>query len=145
MTSSAELGGKERLQDLLVGRQIDEATGKRDDVCIVMLTAQRSESGRHDICSTNPINLICGDSHADASAAHQHPAFSVTVDNIIGNDLGEIRVVDTIIAIRPAIDNVMTKLLQVRSQQLLLIKTCMVACNADIHVSTPSTDRCLHS
>ena len=72
-----------------------------------MLTAQRSESRRHDICRTNPINLICSDSHADASAAHQHPALSFAADDIMSNDLGEIRVVDAIIAIRPAIDNVM--------------------------------------
>ena len=110
-----------------------------------MLTAKRGEGGRHDIRRTNPINLVCSDSHTDASAAHQHPSLSFAIDNIMSNNLGEIRVIDAIIAIRPAIDNVVTKFLQIRSQHLLLIKTCMVACNADIHVSTPSTDRCLQS
>ena len=61
------------------------------------------------------------------------------------NSLGKIRVVNAIVAIRPAIDDVMPKLLQKRSQQLLLIKTCMVACNADVHISMPSTDRCLRN
>ena len=62
MASSAELSGKERPQNLLVSGQVDETTRKSDDVCVIVLAAQRSEGGGYDICRADSVNLVCGDS-----------------------------------------------------------------------------------
>ena len=62
MASSAELSGKERPQNLLVSGQVDETTRKRDDVCVIVLAAQRSEGGGYDI-------LVNFDSQRRAGAA----------------------------------------------------------------------------
>ena len=133
MAPTAEIRRQEGLKDFLICRKVNESSRKRNDICVVMLTAQSRKRRRNNIGCANAINFIRSDSHTNTSTTNQNATLGFAVYYVMRNQLSEIRVIDTIIVLRTTIDDGMTLFFQVCSKLLLLLETCVIACDANVH------------
>ena len=75
--------------------------------------------------------------HANARAAHEHAAISCTRNDVIGDELGEIRVIHPAVRVGSLVDDLVTEPFNIGFQELFLFETRMIACDADLHRASP--------
>ena len=92
-----------------------------------MLAEERRELGRGNRRGADACHLIRRESHADTRAAYKHAVLSVSVSHRVGNFVGKVGVIDTIVGIGAKVENVLRKILcKIGSQELLLLESSMV-------------------
>ena len=134
VAAALEFSRKEGVDDLLVHVEFNETTGKRDDVRIVVLTAQLGKLHVDDVRSTAANDFVGRERHADARAAYEHAAIGHAPLDVMRNSGCIIRVIDAIVAVA-AIDNLSSPLFQIRRELLLLLETCVRTSHGDSHAA----------
>ena len=83
VAAALEFSRKEGADNLLVHVELNETTGKRDDVRIVVLTAQFGKLHVDDVRSTAANDFVSRERHADARAAYEHAAIGHAVGRCV--------------------------------------------------------------
>ena len=92
-----------------------------------MLAEERRELRRGNRRGADACNLIRRESHTDARTAYKHAVLSVSVGYRMGNFVGKVGVIDTVVGIGAKVENVLHKILcKIGSQKLLLLESGMI-------------------
>src|SRR5205085_5580808 len=86
------------------------------------------------------LDLVGGDAHADAGAAHQDAALDAALGHGLGHLKREIRVVHALAAVRAEVQHLVAHLLQQGADALLDVVTAVVTADGDSH-GTPSDEK----
>ena len=95
MTAARKFRFKEYFNDCYSDIRLKVSTWKRQDVRIVMFTAQPSTFYVQYRRCANTENLVSGDRHTNATAAYKNPAIKFTRGHAYCDALGEIRIVNS--------------------------------------------------
>lgn len=99
-------------RDRLVG--VEPRTTEAEHVGVVVPTAHLGLVGVVGIDGADTRDLVCDDANTDTRTADEHRAFGATVGDVARGRLGEQRIIDRFVRIRPVIDNLMTAIAQRR-------------------------------
>ena len=129
--SAFEAGRKPGVENLLRRGLIDEASAHRQDVGVVV--GAREMRGERIVAGggADARDLIGGDGHAQAGAAHQHAEIRLTGCNPFRDLFREIRVVDGLRADGPGIFHVVPPARQVVADFFLQCESGVVATDDD--------------
>ncbi len=122
------------VDDLLVDLHRHESRRDGHHVGVVVLACQACELRVGHVGRAHADDLVGGDGHADAGAAHQHAEVGLAGGHLARRADREIRIVDGLLAVCGAdVDDGDAGLGEVLGETLLLIESRMVAADDDAH------------
>jgi hypothetical protein len=130
---AVKFGSQPHADQITNGAITNQITWKAEHIDVVMPSA----GFRHDFIgagrSSHMGEFVGGDRHADSGAADQYASFDLSFRHASGDFCGEVRVVDSLIAMRSAIYHFVAVGGEVLHQFVFDLGTAVVATNCDAH------------
>ena len=136
MTATAELGGEEGVDNLLVELQRHEAAGEADDVAVVVLAAELGKLHGLDGRGADAGDLVGGHGNAQAGAADDDTAVSVAASHHAAHLVAKVGVVDAVVRGGAKVDDLVAQGADVLDNGCLLDEARVVGGNGNAHVSS---------
>jgi hypothetical protein len=78
-------------------------------------------------------NLVCGDAGSNAASANEDTPIRRSIQQLPGDDLGVIRVVDRVFGVGSGVVDLVAKVADMLGQKCLQLDTCVIAGDNDLH------------
>lgn len=130
----AEGGGEEDLGDLTDGFFTEKVGAEAEHVTVIVFARPAGGDFVVNQGSSNVVNLVGGDGHADAAAVHQDGDVGAAVGYGAGRRGSKVRVVAGGGALAAVIGDFVPLLLQHRQQPALGLESPVITGNRDFHV-----------
>jgi hypothetical protein len=130
---TAEAGVDERVDQLVRQLHADHAPAQHEHVHVVVLDTLMRRIGVVAQPGADAGHLVGGHRGADAAAAQQDAAFGVVPLQRGAHRLGEVRVVDRLVAVRPDVQHLALLREQERLGRLLQLEAGVIATDRDAH------------